>query len=144
MAVSLNRRGSLPFTRTGTLARLGMTGGGTPKEILEDVLWADWAPDGQSLAIVRQQGGKVRLEYPVGKVLYETAGWVSHLRISPKGDEVAFLDHPAQGDDAGRAAIVDRSGKRRAIIARISASASRSAFVTIVSSGFRSSRDWST
>ena len=68
MAVSLNRRGSIPFTRTGTLARLGMTGGGTPKEILEDVLWAEWAPDGQSLAVVRQQGGKVRLEYPVGKV----------------------------------------------------------------------------
>ena len=115
MAVSLNRRGSIPFTRTGTLARLGMTGGGTPKEILEDVLWAEWAPDGQSLAVVRQQGGKVRLEYPVGKVLYETAGWVSHPRISPKGDEIAFLDHPTQGDDAGMASIVDRLGKRRAI-----------------------------
>jgi Tol biopolymer transport system component len=115
MAVSLNRRGSIPFTRTGTLARLGMTGGGTPKEILEDVLWADWSPDGQSLAVVRQQGGKVRLEYPVGKVLYETAGWISHPRISPKGDEVAFLDHPAQGDDAGSASIVGRSGKPRAI-----------------------------
>jgi len=115
MAVSLNRHTSIAFTRTGTLARLGMTGGGTPKEILEDVLWAEWAPDGQSLAIVRQQGGKVRLEYPVGKVLYETAGWISHPRISPNGDEVAFLDHAVQGDDAGSAALVDRSGKRRAI-----------------------------
>ncbi len=115
MAVSLNRRGSIPFTRTGTLARLGMTGGGAPKEIQEDVLWADWAPDGQSLAVVRQQGGKVRLEYPVGKVLYETAGWISHPRVSPRGDEVAFLDHPAQGDDAGAASIVDRSGQRRTI-----------------------------
>jgi Tol biopolymer transport system component len=115
MAVSLNRRGSIPFTRTGTLARLGMTGGGTPKEILEDVLCAEWAPDGQSLAVVRQQAGKIRLEYPAGKVLYETAGWISHPRISPKGDEVAFLDHPAQGDDAGAATIVDRAGKRRAI-----------------------------
>src|SRR5262249_42899050 len=83
MAVSLTRRGSIPFTRTGTLARLGMTGGGTPKEILEDVLYAEWSPDGQALAIVRQQGGKVRLEYPAGKVLYETAGWISHPRVSP-------------------------------------------------------------
>ncbi len=115
MAVSLNRRGAIPFNRTGTLARLGMTGGGTPKEILEDVLWAEWAPDGQSLAVVRQQGGKVRLEYPVGKMLYETAGWISHPRISPKGDEVAFLDHPAQGDDSGAASIVDRSGRRRTV-----------------------------
>jgi Tol biopolymer transport system component len=115
MAVSLNRHGSIPFTRTGTLARIGMTGGGTPKEVLEDVLYAEWSPDGQNLAVVRQQGGKVRLEYPAGKVLYETAGWISHPRVSPKGDEVAFLDHPAQGDDGGLVAIVDQSGKRSAI-----------------------------
>jgi Tol biopolymer transport system component len=115
MAVSLSRRDSIPFTRTGTLARLGMTGGGSPKEILEDVLSADWSPDGQSLAVVRQAGGKVRLEFPVGHVLYETAGWISDPRISSGGDEVAFLDHPIQGDDGGSVAIVDRSGKRRAI-----------------------------
>ena len=83
MAVSLNRHGSIPFTRTGTLARLGMTGGGAPKEILEDVQFAEWAPDGQSLAVVRQQGGKVRLEFPVGRSLYETAGWISHPRALP-------------------------------------------------------------
>ena len=115
MAVSLDRHDSFPFNRTGTLARIGMTGGGSPKEVHEDILWADWAPDGQSLAVVRQQGGKVRLEYPVGKVLYETAGWISHPRVSPRGDEVAFLDHALQGDDSGTVAIVDRAGKRRAI-----------------------------
>ena len=97
MAVSVDRHDSFPFNRTGTLARIGMTGGGSPKEVLEDILWADWAPDGQSLAVVRQQGGKVRLEYPVGKVLYETAGWISHPRVSPRGDEVAFLDHAPSG-----------------------------------------------
>src|SRR5262249_42246905 len=48
MLVSLNRHGSIPFTRAGMLARLGMTGGGTPKEILDDVLYADWSPDGQN------------------------------------------------------------------------------------------------
>ncbi len=115
MAVSLGRRVSIPFTRTGTLARLGMTGGSAPKEILEDIQWAEWAPDGQSLAIVREVGGKVRLELPVGRVLYETAGWIGHPRVSPRGDEVAFLDHPVRGDDGGLAAIVDRKGKRRTI-----------------------------
>src|SRR5262249_33069788 len=51
MAVSLGRRAAdQAFVRTGMLARIGMTGGGSPKEILEDVQWADWAPDGQSLA----------------------------------------------------------------------------------------------
>jgi Tol biopolymer transport system component len=113
MAVSLGRRASIPFTRAGTLARLGMTGGGSPKEVLEDVQYADWSPDGQSLAVVRNFGGKVRLEFPVGKVLYETAGWISHPRVSPGGDEVAFLDHPVQGDDGGSAAMVEGSGKRR-------------------------------
>jgi serine/threonine protein kinase/WD40 repeat protein len=115
MAVSVDRHDSFPFNRTGTLARIGMTGGSSPKEFLEDILWADWAPDGQNLAVVRQQGGKIRLEFPVGRVLYETAGWISHPRVSPKGDEVAFIDHGVQGDDSGRVALVDRSGKMRTI-----------------------------
>jgi Tol biopolymer transport system component len=115
MAVSLNRHASIPFTRSGTLARLGMTGGGSPKEVLEDIQFADWTPDGQGLAVVRDLGGKVRLEFPPGKVLYETAGWISHPRVSPRGDEVAFVDHPVQGDDGGSAAIVDLSGKRRVL-----------------------------
>ncbi|HEY3124113.1 MAG TPA: protein kinase [Thermoanaerobaculia bacterium] len=115
MAVSLARRASIPFTRTGTLARLGMTGGGAPKEILDDIQSADWAPDGSRLAIVRDVGGKNRLEFPVGKVLYETAGWIGHPRLSPRGDEIAFLDHPVRGDDGGSVAIVDVSGKRKRI-----------------------------
>jgi len=115
MAVSLGRRASIPFTRTGTLARLGMTGGGAPKEILEDIQSADWAPDGSRLAIVRDVGGKNRLEFPVGKVLYETAGWIGHPRLSPRGDEIAFLDHPVRGDDGGSVAIVDLSGNRKTI-----------------------------
>ena len=115
MAVSVGRRASIPFARSGTLARLGMTGGGSPKEILEDIQFADWSPDGQSVAVVRSVGEKIRLELPPGKVLYETAGWISHPRVSARGDEVAFLDHPIQGDDGGSAALVDGSGKRRTI-----------------------------
>jgi eukaryotic-like serine/threonine-protein kinase len=115
MAVSVDRHDAFAFNRTGTLARIGMTGGGTPKEFLEEILWADWAPDGQNLAVVRQQGDKVRLEYPVGRVLYETAGWISHPRVSPRGDAVGFLDHPVQGDDSGTVMLVDRQGKRRSI-----------------------------
>jgi serine/threonine protein kinase/Tol biopolymer transport system component len=114
MAISLNRHTAIPFTRTGTLARIGMTGGGSPKEILEDVQFAAWAPDGENLAVVRQQGGKVRLEYPIGHPLYETAGWISHPRVSPAG-EVAFIDHPVQGDDSGVVTLVDKSGKVRSI-----------------------------
>jgi dipeptidyl aminopeptidase/acylaminoacyl peptidase len=109
MAVSLDRRVSSGFQRTGTLAQLSVAGG-APREILKDIEWADWSPDGKSLAVVRTVSGKMRLEYPPGKVLYETHGWVSHPRISPDGDRIAFIDHPTPGDDGGWVATVDRSG----------------------------------
>ena len=70
-------------------------------------------PDGSNLAVVRNVGGRDRLEYPVGKILYETSGgWISYPRVSPKGDIVAFMDHPNQGDDGGSVAMVDVSGKK--------------------------------
>ncbi len=115
MAVSLGRRFGGPFQRTGTLARIGITGGGTPREVLEDVLWADWGPDGKSFAVVRAVGPRTRLEYPIGTVLYETEGWISNLRVSPTGDTIAFLDHPTVGDDGGAVAVVDRAGKKKTL-----------------------------
>jgi eukaryotic-like serine/threonine-protein kinase len=115
MAVSLRRRQIAGFQRSGMLARIGMTGGGSPKEVREDIQEAAWAPDGQNLAIVRDSGGKSRLEFPAGRVLYETAGWLSHPRVSPRGDEVAFVDHPVSGDDGGFVSLVDRSGKKKTI-----------------------------
>ncbi len=114
MAVSLNRRVVMPFIRTGRLARIGIAGG-APREIAEDVQWADWGPDGASLAIVRDVGVRNRLEFPMGKVLYETTGWISHPRVSPKGDLIAFIDHPVPGGDGGSAAVVDRSGKKKTL-----------------------------
>ena len=72
------------FTFRGTLGQVPLTGG-SPRQIAENVDWADWAPDGKTLAIVRDMGGKQRLEFPVGHVLYETDGWISHPRVSPKG-----------------------------------------------------------
>ena len=116
MALSLNSRVLEPFVRTGTLARVSVAGGAAPREVLEDVLWADWAPDG-ALAIVREAHGKSRLEFPIGKVLYETTGYITHPRVSPRGDAVAFLDHPAHTDDGGAVAIVDGSGARKTLSA---------------------------
>ena len=110
MAISLERRWAGRFIWSGTLAQVPLAGG-APRELLEDVQWADWGPEGSHLAVVRSVAGKTRLEYPIGKVLYETAGWISHPRVSPKGDLVAFLDHPALGDDEGSVVVVDRSAK---------------------------------
>ena len=98
------------FPGFGTLARMPFEGGASPREVLEGVSFADWSPDGDTMAVVRQAGPLQRLEYPTGKVLYETAGWISHPRVSPDGLRVAFLDHSIPGDDRGKVAVADPSG----------------------------------
>jgi len=114
MAVLLHSQQSKSQVHTGTLARMPL-GGGAPREILENIQWADWSPDGTQFAIVRDANGRNRLEYPVGKVLYETGGWISHPRVSRKGDLIAFIDHPIPGDSIGGVAVVDMSGKKRSL-----------------------------
>jgi Tol biopolymer transport system component/predicted Ser/Thr protein kinase len=102
------------YTQSGTLARMPINGGG-PRDILNGVQWADWSPDGKQMAIVRDMGGKNRLEFPIGKVIHETPGWISHPRISPDGERVAFLEHPQVGDDAGSVNVIDRQGTHKVL-----------------------------
>ena len=94
----------------GTLARMPLEGA-APREILEGVREADWSPDGSDLAIIRDVNGKDRLEFPVGKVLCEASGYLSDLRFSPKGDRIAFFEHPIKYDDRGLVAVVDLVGQ---------------------------------
>ncbi|MGK2858296.1 MAG: protein kinase domain-containing protein [Thermoanaerobaculia bacterium] len=94
----------------GTLARV-QVGGTAPREILENVRQAAWSPDGSQLAIIRSVGGVDRLEYPIGKVLHTSSGYLSDLRIAPAGDRIAFSEHPLKYDDRGPVKIVDLSGK---------------------------------
>ena len=95
----------------GTLARMPLAGG-APREVLQDVFYADWSPNGKDLAVVRAVEGRFRLEYPIGTVLYETAGWITYPRFSPKGDRIAFLDLPTLGEDSGSVSMVDFSGHK--------------------------------
>jgi eukaryotic-like serine/threonine-protein kinase len=100
------------YARTGTLARLPLSGG-TPREVLENVQDADWAADGGSLAVVRYVPGNRhwRLEYPIGKVLFDSVNWISHPKISPDGKWVAFADHEnTGGDDEGSVAVIGADG----------------------------------
>jgi eukaryotic-like serine/threonine-protein kinase len=94
---------------TGTLARMPLDGG-APREIQEGVRQADWSPDGSQLAIIREAGGKDRLEYPIGKVLREVSGYMSDVRVSPRGDRIAYFEHPRKWDDRGSVNIVDLAG----------------------------------
>ena len=114
MAVSLDSHFVSHRQFVGTLARMSLEGA-APRALLENVHEADWAPDGRGYAIVRTVDGRQRLEFPVGTVLYETPGWISHARISPKGNLIGFLDHPFLGDDRGAVAVVDLSGTRKVL-----------------------------
>jgi serine/threonine protein kinase len=98
----------------GTLARMPLSGG-APREVVEGVMDADWSPDGKELAVVRYQGSRSRLEYPIGKVVFDSPGYVSHPRVSPTGDAVAFIHHPLVGDTAGEVAVVDGGGRRKTL-----------------------------
>ena len=110
----LRPRFSVFFQRVGTLARAPFAGG-SPRELATSVREADWAPDGREMAILRDVDDKQRLEFPVGHTLYETSGWITHMRVSPNGQEVAFLNHPVRPDDGGTVDIVAASGQRRTL-----------------------------
>ncbi len=103
-----------PGRVVGTLVQAPLEGG-APREIASGVIFADWAPNGRDLAVVRSDSGKAVLEFPIGVKLYETSGSVSYPRVSPKGDLVAFLDHPIPDDNRGTVAVIDRSGRKRTL-----------------------------
>ncbi len=94
----------------GTLARSPLAGG-SPREVLENVSWADWSPSNE-LAVVHHAAGHDRIEYPIGRILFQNGGgWISHIRLSPQGDRIAFINHPSLWDDRGVVALVDTAGK---------------------------------
>jgi Tol biopolymer transport system component/tRNA A-37 threonylcarbamoyl transferase component Bud32 len=113
MAISVGQRFN-NHVGDGTLARTPPVGS-SYKEVLEHVTYADWSPDGKTLAVVTRVGGKVRLEYPMGHVLYETTGYISHPRVSPSGDAIAFLDHPVYDDNRGTVALVTLNGEKKTL-----------------------------
>ncbi len=84
----------------GTLARVPLAGG-APREILDDVVEADWSPDGSKLAVIRKVAGGYRVEYPIGNVLFEShARAPLFLHVSPQGDRVAFISFDPEVVDA--------------------------------------------
>jgi serine/threonine protein kinase len=94
----------------GTLARSPLAGG-SPREVLENVSWADWSQT-NDLAVVHHAEGHDRIEYPIGRVLFKNdGGWISHVRLSPQGDKIAFINHASLWDDRGGVALVDTTGK---------------------------------
>jgi hypothetical protein len=97
----------------GTLATLSLAGG-APRDLLENVVAADWDPEGRELAVVRWVQGAKRLEYPIGHVV---TGAGFGLRVLP-GGRFAMLESRDLGtvgtscldllliDDAGRKTVL--------------------------------------
>jgi Tol biopolymer transport system component len=97
--------------RLSTLARVPLSGGG-PREILEHVWSADWSPTGESLAVAYSSAEGARLDYPIGRKIASTNGYLSSVHVSPDGERVAFADHPVSISARGSVAVVDRAGKK--------------------------------
>ena len=111
MLISLGRHYLSSWVAEGTLGRVPLFSS-APREILEHVREADFLTD-TSYAIVRRVDGRDRLEVPQGNVVFETTGYLSHLRVSPDRQRVAFLEHPLYGDNRGHVAILERGAMRR-------------------------------
>ncbi|HSQ61505.1 MAG TPA: protein kinase [Acidobacteriota bacterium] len=105
VALTLRNRDIGGFVQLGTLSRVPLVGG-RPREVVDSVYFADWSPDGRSLAAIRLVQGTFQIEAPLGRVVHTTHAWISHLRYSPDGAMLAFLEHPALGDNAGHVCVL--------------------------------------
>ena len=114
LAVLLNPDLTVKWTPLGRLARVPL-GGGSTRELLDNVTDADWTPDGSALAVSHRVKNQCQLEFPIGKVLYQNEGYISDLRFSAAGDKIAFVDHSTFGDDRGVIALIDLQGNRKAL-----------------------------
>ena len=112
LALGLHRRFVGGERFVGTLALVPL-GGGAPHEILDDVEDADCEAEGAEFVVARSRGlgAGSRLEYPVGRTLYETSGSLHHPRLSRDGRYVAVHEDPAGLGTAGRVVILGRDGR---------------------------------
>ena len=101
LAIALGRQAMLFWGENPTLATVSIAGG-SPRELAIGPLWADWAPDGKAMAVIRNG----HLEFPLGKVISEADDGLGFPRFSPAGELIAFKDK-------GRIHVVNAAGKER-------------------------------
>jgi serine/threonine protein kinase/Tol biopolymer transport system component len=112
MAILLNRHYLGNWLNIGTLAKVPV-GGGSPREILENVYDGAISSDGNSFAVVREIGARQQLEFPIGNAIFKTEGWITSPRISTDGKRIAFIDHHITPDDRGFIAVVENGKVKR-------------------------------
>src|SRR6185312_15086185 len=90
-----------------TLARFPLSGG-APRQVLDNVIAADWSPDGSSMAVATSVGLVRRIQFPIGRTLLETRSQVFSVRVSPGGNLVAVS---SMSSPEFRVSVVDGPGK---------------------------------
>jgi len=116
MAISIGCRDIFIGDCEGTLAVTPLSVG-APRAIETNVVSADWAPDGTEMAAIREVAGRFQVEFPLGKVIYQAGTWINSIRVSPRGNAIAFVQY-GTGGDRGNAVILDRDGKEIARTSR--------------------------
>jgi DNA-binding winged helix-turn-helix (wHTH) protein len=101
---------------TDAVLALAPATGGTPREIVEGITWADASPDGTRIGVIRSDS-EDHVELPPGHEIARAPAKLNFLRLSPAGDRVALLSHPVPGDDRGEVVTVDAAGQR-AVLSR--------------------------
>ncbi len=111
LAILLKKDNLYGAVGMGTLARVSISGG-APRAIADEVEAADWAPDGNSLAVLRNLGSKFVVEFPSGKAIYSAGSLLTGVRVSPDGKRVALTEW-----DGSRywIDVVESSGSRKAL-----------------------------
>ncbi len=116
---SISRRNWILFTDVGNaLWQVQLGGTSSPRALTKDAKWADWMPDGKRFVWVHQEQEKETLEITdidgsTSRVLYEPQREISHVRVSPRGDLIAFLDHPLADEPRSSVNVVDLNGRTK-------------------------------
>ncbi len=123
LAASVGHRFVDHQSARGQLAIVPLAGG-VRRPLADDVQDADFMPDPSTpgaapvgaFAVVRANPSGFRVELPLGTTLAEEPGWITHVRVSPDGSQVAYLRHPQVNDDAGGLMLVDVATRAKRLV----------------------------
>ncbi len=100
-----------PFGQTGTLLRSSR--GGAARTLAENVLLAEWMPEGDQVAAVRREGTEWLIERPLGTVVRRTPNIVNGLRVSPDGQWLAVAEKAIGLGNTWSIVFIDGAGNAR-------------------------------
>ena len=99
-----------------TAVQLVQQDGSKARQLAEKGFSVDWAKDGRLARIALKDGWMV-VEFPLGHELYRSHTWLDTVRVSPRGDLVAFIEHPIARDDAGQVMVAGPAAAARVLSA---------------------------